>query len=269
MPLTLPTNANVPPDTLSSYSILIAGPKKIGKTSLAAAAGKRPFIIQGEPGNSKAIPVRQVDITSWLDFIEVMSLLEKTPNYCDVKILDDVPSFYNMCFAYQCKKNGFEHPQDLGYGKGWKFIEYDLDKHFKKFVSLQGGTIFTAHTAVKEYENRHGKKFDRLETTMTGQADKLLDAIVQIWGVIEWDKDDQRVFTIRGNDFVKAGQGIRGRFLYPDGTEIQSIPLGNSPEEGWANIEKGFRNELEKPTTRTQVSIPVKPTVNKLKLGGK
>lgn len=259
MPLSLPTTINKPPDDISAYTILFAGPKKIGKTSLAAAAGKKPFIIQGEPKNSIALPVNQQDILSWLDFIEITSLLEKTPGYCDVKILDDVPSFYSLCFNYICKKQGFEHPQDLGYGKGWKFIENEFDQRIKKLLSLPGGMIYTAHTTIKDFENRHGKKFNRLETTMTGQADKLLDAIVQIWGVIEYaGENDQRVLTIRGSDFIKAGCGLTGRFLFPEGDMINQIPLGESPQEGWNNIVLAFNNQLPRTginamKTKTQV----------------
>lgn len=257
-PIILPTVANVPSNNIEDYSLLIAGPKKIGKTSLAAAAGKNPYIIQGEPKNSLALSYRQNDIISWPDLLEVIMLLEKNPNYCDVKIIDDVPSFYNLCFSFICKKHGFEHPQDLGYGKGWKFVEMEFESKMKRIQNLKGGIIYTAHTQIKEFENRHGGKFNRLETTMTGQADKLLDALVQIWGVMEYNKENERVITIRGNDFIKAGCGIKGRFLYEDGSEIQQIPLGNDANYGWSNIVKGFNNKLAKPTTAKITSVAVK-----------
>jgi len=259
MPVTLPQTVNVPPDDISQYTILISGPKKIGKTSLAAAAGKKPFIIQGEPRNSIALAVRQQDIMSWLDFIEIANLLEKNVGYCDVKIVDDVPSFYNLCSFHVCSKLGIEHPGDLGYGKGWNAVYSEFEKRLKKLQSLSGGTIYTAHTAVKDFENRTGKKFNRLETTMTGQADKLMDALVQIWGVMEYDENNERVLTIRGTDFVKAGCGLKGRFLYPDGEEVTQIPLGKTAEYGWSNIVKAFNNQLER-TQQTKTSI--KPSGN-------
>lgn len=271
MPITLPTSVNVPPDNIHLYTILIAGPKKIGKTSLAAAAGKNTYIIQGEPKNSIALPYRQTDVIKWPDLLEVIKLLAVNPKYCDVKVIDDVPSFYNMCLNYICNKHAFEHPSDLGYGKGWNFLWFEYEKQFKVLQALPGGIIYTAHTEMKEYEKRTGGKFNRLETSMSGQANKLMDALVQLWMVMDYNKEGERIITVRGNDFIKAGCGLQGRFLYPDGSEINEIPLGKSAEEGWSNIVKGFHNILEKPIVKPKatvsVSIPVNTAVQTKKPG--
>ena len=47
----LPKNKNVPSDDLADYVLMIAGEKKIGKTSLAAEFPDS-FVIEGEPGNA-------------------------------------------------------------------------------------------------------------------------------------------------------------------------------------------------------------------------
>ena len=67
----LPTNYNVPPQDIAQYTIMLAGEKKIGKTSFVAQFPEH-LIIECEPRNAIHLKCRYIDITNWVDFVSIL-----------------------------------------------------------------------------------------------------------------------------------------------------------------------------------------------------
>jgi hypothetical protein len=239
MPISLPQSVNVPSKNLGDYSILICGPKKIGKTSLAAEF-TNSFIAEFEPGNAKALPVRYLDIYKLKDFDECLTLLEHTPNYCSTLVIDDVPTLADLCKDLTCKRLGIEHPSDGEYGKGWDQSKDEFSKWINRIQAIPNcGKIYTAHTVLEVADSKSGKSYSYLDIAASKACKRKLDAVIQLWAVMDYNEAGERVLIINGNDFIKAGNNLPG-FKGING----AIPLGKSAREGYENLMKAYTGQL-------------------------
>ena len=244
----LPTEKSTPSDSLSDYSILLYGVKKGGKTTTAAHFPKALFL-STEPG-TKALEVFSVEVGNWADFVGYIKALEKAPagQYGTI-IVDTVDLAYEYCFQSVCKAEGIEHPGDLGYGKGWNKVLTTFRNAVLRLFHLPGnpGIVFISHDTEKEFEDREGKKFDRIQPTMAKQALGVIEALVDIIVSYQYEKG-KRVAKICGSDWIVAGCRLQehGRhFIAKDGSPVETIPMGNSSQEAYQNFVAAFNNEQE------------------------
>jgi len=247
--VSLPTERSKPLESLADYSILIYGTKKIGKTTLGSMFAKALFLLF-EPGG-KALAIFERPILNWIEFKEYIKLLIKDKKFDNV-IVDTGDVMYEQALEYVCKKLVISHPADEDWGKGWKALKQEITKEVYKLLNSGKGVIFISHSKEEEIKTRGGDKFNRTTSTMSGQAKELLEGVVDIWAYYAYEKD-KRVLYILGDDYIDAGHRIEGRFLYPDGTPIKKIPMGNSKEEAYKNFVLAFENRLPKPTASTVV----------------
>jgi hypothetical protein len=248
----LPTEANEPSDSLSAYSILLYGPKKIGKTSLTARFEDAIFLAC-EPG-TKALRVYTVPITKWEDFLGYLNLLESGKHKFKNVVVDTVDKAYLYAFDYQCRKQGIGHPsEENDYGATWKKISEIFEKAILRLLNIPGvGVVFTSHDVEKEMELRDGTKIDRVQPTMDRRAMQTIEAVVDI--IISYQfKGEKRFFRIDGDQEMVAGCRIEEHFLRQGGKpgtagdRIVTIPAGRSAEEAFDNLMSAFRNEQVDP----------------------
>jgi hypothetical protein len=239
----LPTERNVPSDALSDYSILLYGAKKIGKTSVASHFPDALFLAT-EPG-TKALEVFSVDITSWGDFLGYIKTLETAPKKkFSTIVVDTVDLAYEICLQSVCKKEGWEHPSDEKYGKGWKKISDAFRSAILRLFHLPGspGIIFISHDTEKEFEDREGNTFERVQPTMPKQALNVVEALVDI--IISYQYDGaRRVAKICGDETIVAGCRLEHRFRTTSGERVSCIPMGTSSEQSFKNFIRAFDNQ--------------------------
>lgn len=242
--LTLPTGLNQPSDKVSDYTIMLAGEKKIGKSAFAAQFPNH-FILECEPGNAKHLTARFRDVTSWPVFKKYLEMLEANPNFAETYIIDDIPSLSSLCQDWVCKQRGIEHPSDQTHGKGWNAVESEFKRALNRFQALPGGKIYTAHNVYKEYEKKSGAKFSRLETSCGSQADRYMDAVANMWMVMQYGPNRERIITIQGDELLKAGCDIVGHFIDKvTKKKLINIPMGDSAEQAYMNFCKAWDNEM-------------------------
>lgn len=245
MPITLPLTANVPPTEFFSYSVMITGAKKLGKTSLSSQA-PNSFVMELEPGNAKGLPIRQVDISSWKEANELLTLLQVTPGYCETLIIDDVPTLFRLCHSHKCRELGIDSPWDMSHGKAFDIINKEFNDFLGKVQALPCGKIYTAHAELQEFQTTGGQKFNRLEPNYPAEVSRFVNKQIQIEGMIYLNEKSERVITFKGTNLIRASCGIPGHFINPKTKEfLNYIPLGNSPEEGWKNLMLAWNNQLE------------------------
>lgn len=244
--LSLPTERSVPSTRLQDYTILLFGEKKIGKTDLTA---QFPETFHGmtEPGG-KAQTIFQRAINNWREFIGYVRLLEKDKKFRTVSI-DTADILYGHCFDFVAQREGFVHPSDEAYGKGWKAIRDEFHKWVLRLINTGKGVIFVSHATEKEVKMRGGDTYDRIQPTLGGQARDILEGMVDLWFYYGYD-GDRRVLTIQGSDHIGAGHRLKHNFQYPDGTPIAEIDMGASAEEGYQNLVAAFANKLPAPARR-------------------
>lgn len=254
----MPTSKNVPPDNLWDYITLLFGEKKIGKTSLLAAADGT-FYFMFEPG-AKSLSVYQHLFTRWADFKMAVTAFIKDPRFT-IAVIDTVDLCYKMAEAYTLKRLGIEHASDEAYGKGWSAIRQEFTDQIMRIVNSGKGVVFISHATEKEVTLRGGGKYDKLMPTMPGQARDVIEGLVDIWGYYGYDGKD-RVLTILGDDHIAAGHRLEHHFHAPDGTPLREIHMGSSAKEAYKNFIDAFNNRYT-PKSKKTTDAPKKTGVVK------
>ncbi len=237
----LPKTKHVPSTELSDYVLLFAGEKKIGKTSIANEFPEA-FIVECEPGNADHIECYREDVGTWNKFEQCVGLLEKEPTRFKTIVLDEIPNLFRYCEAQVCKELAIDSLGDAGWGKGWNALRNKMLVTLARLQSLPVGVIYTAHTAVKEFTDRTGRKQDRLEINAGKMLNEILDSNVNTWLVFVYDAEGNRHCICQGDSFIKAGVGLPGRFRTTDGHLLKTFPLGESPQQAYQNIIRAFNN---------------------------
>lgn len=238
MEIVLPTKRSEASKNLEDYSILMYGEEKIGKTSLCSMFQDAVFLMC-EPGG-KALNLYKVDIFSWEDFISCTRLLKQDKKFKNI-VVDTVDVLYPMMQRFVGKREGFDDPADVGYGKGFRQLDLEFSKWMTYLLKLGKGVIFTSHATEKEYETREGKTVDKTVPTMPGGARKILEPMVDIWACYRYAKDGKREIVVQGSDRISAGSRAKGHFV-----GVPRIPAGDSEEEAYKNFVDAFNNKLPK-----------------------
>lgn len=264
--LTLPDEKSEVAQSLEEFNWLIYGPKGIGKTSL----GSRfldSFTLACEPGG-KALSSYQRPCPNWMHFRKYGDLLTESDGKFKTLVIDTVQNAYNMCMDWTCQKNGFDHPGDEGYGKGWKKVSSEFEKQMIKAMSNNMGMVALAHDKDEEVETKSGRKFMKMKPQMTGQCESYFAGPIDIVGYYHYD-GAERFLQIRGTDYVEAKCRPEDNFLTTSGEPVFKIPMGNTPDEAYENIVKAFNNEQEDSYAPEGLSVTkrksTKPTKTKTK----
>lgn len=237
----LPTTKHVPSNNLSDYVLLIAGEKKVGKTSICNQF-PNAYTIECEPGNADHLECFKTDVGTWNQFEQIVTLLEKNPNQYSTVIIDEIPNLFRYCTAAVLKELAVDSLGDAGWGKGWDTLRLKFSTAMSRLLCLPFGVIFTAHTVVKEFTDRSGNKRDRLEINASKMLNEFLDGCVNTWLVFLFNQNSERYAICQGDSFVKAFVGLEGRFRTTDGHLLKNFPLGESPQEGYQNLLRASNN---------------------------
>jgi hypothetical protein len=252
----LPTKKTEPIDSLSKASILIHGEKKIGKTSLCAEFPNAIFAAfeTGYRGLSVFKEDFDIDPKGWKLFKKFVNSLIKGGHNFENVIIDTSDPCYNACLKYVCDENGWEHPSDGTFGKGWNAVNAEFVEVIDKLLKSNLGVVFLAHTTEREFLERTGGKYDKLIPVMSSQAKSFIGAAADVTMYYGY-YGDERLMTIRGSDSVESGHRLKYNFWQKSEAlkpyeerdlingRIHSIPCGNDASETYANLLKAFNNQ--------------------------
>lgn len=257
--LTLPSGPTEPIDDMGEAVTLLYGEKKIGKTSLCSMFPDA-FFMMFEPGGH-GLRITQAEIDNWAYFVKYIRLLKADPTKFRTLVVDTVDMAYQRCFSYVCKKMGVEHPSEGQYGNVWSGIEKEFTDQMTALMQLGRGVIFTSHAEVGKFQTRSGEEYNKLVPSMSRQARAFIAGVVDCTMYYGY-YGEKRFLTIQGNDALEAGHRLKERFRTVNGERVHSIAMGNSEEEGYANLLKAFNNQQRddgNPKTVTGLSeVPAK-----------
>ena len=249
--ISLPETKSDPAEDLESYSMLCYGDKKIGKTTLTAQF-PNALHLMCEPG-AKSLVVYQRPVTRWVEMQKYISLLKKDKFFNPV-VIDTADRAYEMCFEWSCKDMGIDHPGDENdFGKSWKRIRSEFSKQINSLMSYKT-VYFLSHSREEESTTRAGRKFSRVQPSMTGQAREVLEAVVDLWIYYGYEKD-RRVLVFRGDEYIAAGIRPTDHFLYTDGSQIKSIDVEGSAEYAYKKFLDAFNNRLVRQSEKSGVVL--------------
>ena len=279
----LPTKPLASVTDLGQLTMLIYGERKIGKTSLAAQFPGF-FLFAFEKGFSGMDGVYGELITDkegkpgtaecWTKFMQIVDALVREEHEFKTMVIDTIDVCYDSCVAYVCYTNGWDHPTDAAYGKGWTAVSDEFIKTIGRLVN-KFGVIFISHATEREFKDRFSGTYDKIVPTMTQQAKKYVSSVVDLICYNGYH-GHKRLMTIRGSDSVESGNRLQNNFFVQGGKtkyeglvkqlrelkdsneltpaleaqineevslyRVHSIPCGIDAEDAYGNFLRAFKN---------------------------
>lgn len=209
---------------LQGTSILLHGPPKIGKTTLASKFPGPILLIATEPGyrflaeDIRKNVVKLQDKDDWSKFLAVPKRLEEAKTKPKTVVVDTVGGLYNLGMEAICAASGWAHPSDGPHGKGWNAVRTEIAKAMSKLAWVceryNITLILIDHTKIEEVETATNK-YQKLTCSMPGQARQIFPpAVDHIWflgyhgnqgtdAMVNFDEN--RALWIRGTEVIEAG----------------------------------------------------------------
>jgi DNA polymerase III delta prime subunit len=244
--LTLPIEKTPPSLDPATAKVLLYGPPKVGKSTLAAGLDTdHTLFIATEPGLG-ALEVYSVPVTSWTQFREVGAKLAENSDQFKMVVIDTVDELYRMVSDDVCTRMGVEHPSDKGYGKVWGAIASEFRLRVGKLSSLGLGIWFVSHSKDVEIEKSVGK-ITKTVPTVAGQAREFLigfcDYILYATSHLS-ENGEQRVIHSSASENFEAG--CRGEQL-PDPLELRAETLRDAMQKACTPNGKPTAKKTAKP----------------------
>jgi hypothetical protein len=246
-----------PSSHIEDYIILLSGEKKIGKTTLAAEfSTEKSYFLATEVGY-RGLRIRKSDITDWRTAKDAAKALKKAGKKFGPIIVDTVDKLYQLCDDYTCDKLAIKNLSDEDWGKGYAECRKEFDRFITTLSHIGVGLILITHTEEREVKRRGGGSYDRIVPTMSNQARKVIEPLVDIWAYYMYDGDRRRL-VIQGDDHISAGHRLVNRFRTPDDKPVRAIDMGRSAKRGYRNLVAAFNNEYVPPREDREEDAPKK-----------
>lgn len=236
--------------------VVIYGPEGIGKSTFASKF-PNPVFIDTE-GSTKYLDVARFDKTeSWQDILAQVD--EAAQDVSIETVVIDTADWAEMyCSKYVCELKGVKNIEDIGYGKGYVYLQEEFKKLLDKLEALtnQGmHVVMTAHAQMRKFEqpdemgayDRWEMKLSRKVAPMLKEwADMLLFANYQTF-VVEDNKTKSKKATGGSRVMYSSHHpcwDAKNRFGLPDkmdftfdaikdvlGPDTSSKPIRKQPEK--------------------------------------
>lgn len=236
---TLPTTKTTPRTGWEGKHILLYGPYKSGKSTLAAEMSDKALFIATDPSGHDALSIYREPVTSWQQFLNVAaSLRDGGENWpFDLYVIDTVDELARLCaehvLAGMAKSaglntNDFIHASDFEWGKGFEAVTTEFRLKMAKFCSLGRGVVFISHEKESPIKTRSGSEIVKLapDVGQKGMRKWLLGFVDVIahTAIIDTQDGKQHVLELQGTETMEAG----GRM--PRGAELPARILLSADE---------------------------------------
>lgn len=172
----LPTKKKKINDNALSYTVLLYGYTKIGKTTFVSKAPGALFLCT-EPG-TEALEVFEIQISTWREFLEACKLLEAAigDGKCiyDCVCIDTIDNLFAACQAHVCKGLNIRHPSDAEYGAGWDAIKQEFKRVLLKLARMPLGLWLLSHAKTRKVKVKGGDEYDRITPTLPNSAREIV-----------------------------------------------------------------------------------------------
>lgn len=230
MTITLPTEKTAPSLSATTAKVLLYGPPKIGKTTLAGTLNPDHTLVLATEAGQGALEAYIQPIQTWEDFRNVYAALASTEHHYKTVVVDTVDLLHEMCSHAVMAELGIQHPSDLEWGKGWKAVSDKFKLAIGGLTNLGLGIWFISHAKDVEIKQRIGT-ITRSTPSVSGASRDFLtgfcDHIFYMTSV-DTEAGEQRVIKTDASEYWEAGSRLPavrdlGQVLLPRDTMAADI----------------------------------------------
>lgn len=193
----LPTTPTPAKTDIGQISMLVYGPPKIGKSTLASQAPGAIFLAT-EAGLNH-LETYQVPIDSWQTMLNALSELAHGGHGFRTIVIDTVDNAATMCKEHVCRKLGVDDPSDLGYGKGFGAINKEWRRVIDKLLALPYGVVLISHANEVETQDAKGTTNLTVRPTITGKMRQIALGSVDVIVFATADERGRRMLRTKPN----------------------------------------------------------------------
>jgi len=167
----------------SALKCVVYGPEGIGKSTFASQFPD-PIFIDTE-GSTKFMDVaRTPSPSSWAMLIEQVQYFKSHPQECRTLVIDTADWAEMLCINDICAKKQMTSIEDIGYGKGYVFLEEEFGRLLNLLEDVVGAginVVLNCHAQMRKFEQPDELgAYDRWELKL----EKKTAAIVKEWADI-------------------------------------------------------------------------------------
>ena len=199
--------------------ILIYGPEKMGKTTLAAEFPE-PVFLQTERGESTGLELTSFGhLTSFAAVLDAIGALASEEHSFRTVVVDSLSELQKLVWAEVCTRNNWQSIEQPGYGKGYVETDYAWRELIDalNWLRTERGmmVILIAHAEIDRFDDPETVSYSRYSIDLHKRAEAMVkrevDAILLV-------KKDVTIKTEQPNGKGRArADGGDTRWIYTEG----------------------------------------------------
>ena len=226
--------------------LLVYGPEKMGKTTLAAEF-PAPVFIQTEDGVSGNLEIDTFGMLDNFDSVmEALGVLASEDHAFQTVVVDSISKLEKLAFAEACRINNWTSIEQPGYGRGYVAVDYvwkdfiDAIRYLRDNQSLT--IILIGHSVTDRFDDPEAQSYTRYQIDLHKRGMAMMTREVDAIFLIKKDV----TIKIEGPNAKKGEGRARGdggdmRWIYTEGRPaLQAGNRYNMPPKIAFERGKGF-----------------------------
>jgi GTPase SAR1 family protein len=204
--MALPQTKTPPKKKMEEQTILLYGPPKIGKSSLASQFDN-PLFLATEAGLN-SLEVFQIPIPTWDEFLTACKDIAGGKHEFKTIVIDTVDNLFKACAEFVRKKNNIQHESDLEWGKGWQLVKDEFSRALTKLSLLPYGLVMISHSDTIEIKTRTAKITKQVPTLNKSAREIVLgmsDIILYAESTVTEKDGEVRIIRTKPSENYEAG----------------------------------------------------------------
>lgn len=174
----LPTQKTAPNGDISSITMLLYGPPKVGKSTFCSRF-PNGFFVATEPGLNH-LETYNLRADSWDDALAILSDIEGDPKRFSPIFIDTIDKLWDFCVEYTVRKNNCETISDMAYGRGYALASGEFRAYIQRLVALRTGLIFVSHHDYDKFMQTDGIEIKKFMPSIPARARDIIMPLVDI-----------------------------------------------------------------------------------------